>query len=125
MRVRSHRVRASTLLPCATFDDRRSRMTVLSLQSVSLGSTEIAGDAPFVLTVRFAIEAAIAFDIDVSLDIEDASGRQVTHAQLAAAGWDVSWLPRGQYEAHALAANVGLAVGRYVAQIALWHRRAG
>ena len=100
-------------------------MSGLSLQQVSLASTTIAGDAPFVLTVRFAVDGAIAFDVDVSLDIEDASGRQVAHAQLAAAGWDVSWLPRGDYEAHALAAHAGLPAGRFVAQVALWHRRAG
>ena len=100
-------------------------MSDLSLQQVSLASTAIAGDAPFVLTVQFAVDAAIAFDIDVSLDIEDAPGRQLAHAQLAAAGWDVSWLPRGSYEAHALAAHAGLPAGRYIAQIALWHRRAG
>jgi len=100
-------------------------MSVLSLQQVSLASTTIANDAPFVLTVRFAVDGAIAFDVDVSLDIEDAAGRQLAHAQLAAAGWDVSWLPRGDYEAHALAAHAGLPAGRYVAQVALWHRRAG
>jgi SAM-dependent methyltransferase len=100
-------------------------MSVLSLQQVALASTTIAGDAPFVLTAKFVVDGAIAFDIDVSLDIEDASGRQLAHAQLAAAGWDVSWLPRGGYEAHALAAQAGLPAGRYVAQVALWHRRAG
>jgi SAM-dependent methyltransferase len=100
-------------------------MSVLVLHQVSLASATIAGDAPFVLTVKFAVAAAIAFDIDVSLDLEDPSGRQVAHAQLAAAGWDVSWLPRGEYEAHALAAQPGLPAGRYVAQVALWHRRAG
>ena len=100
-------------------------MSVLSLRKVSLASTSIAGDAPFVLTARFAVDGPIVFDVDVSLDIEDATGRQLAHAQLAAAGWDVSWLPRGEYEAHALAANADLPAGRYVAQIALWHRRAG
>lgn len=100
-------------------------MSVLSLHEVSLASATIAGDAPFVLTVPFAVDGAIAFDVDVSLDIEDASGRQLAHAQLAAAGWDVSWLPRGKYQAHALAAHAGLPAGRYVAQVALWHRRAG
>jgi SAM-dependent methyltransferase len=101
-------------------------MTDLSLQGVSLASTSVSGDAPFALTVRFAVEKAVAFDIDISLDVEDAaSGTQVAHAQLAAAGWDVSWLPRGRYEAHALSADAGLAPGRYVAQIALWERRGG
>jgi SAM-dependent methyltransferase len=100
-------------------------MSVLSLHQVSLISAVIAGDTPFVLIVPFAVDGAIAFDVDVSLDIEDASGRQIAHAQLAAAGWDVSWLPRGRYEAHALAADTGLPAGRYVAQVALWHRRAG
>ena len=100
-------------------------MSVVSLQQASLASTTIAGHAPFVLTASLAVDGAIAFDIDVSLDIEDASGGQVAHAQLAAAGWDVSWLPRGRYEAHALAAHTGLPAGRYVAQVALWHRRAG
>jgi SAM-dependent methyltransferase len=101
-------------------------MTGLSLQGVSLASTAVSGDAPFALTIRFAVDAAVAFDVDVSLDVEvQASGARVAHAQLAAAGWDVSWLPRGTYEAHALAADAGLAPGRYVAHIALWERRGG
>jgi len=100
-------------------------MSLLSLHPVSLASTAIAGDAPFVLTVPFSVDEAIAFDIDVSLDIESESGQRIAHAQLATAGWDVSWLPRGNYEAHALAAGAGLPAGRYVAQVALWHRRAG
>jgi hypothetical protein len=71
-------------------------MTGLSLQGVSLASTLFSGDTPFVLTVRFAVDSAIVFDVDVSLDIEAAAtGENVVHAQLAAAGWDVSWLPRG------------------------------
>ena len=100
-------------------------MSTLSLHRASLASTTIAGDAPFVLTVPFSVDEAIAFDVDISLDIETEAGRQIAHAQLAAAGWDVSWLPRGSYEAHALAANAGLPAGRYVAQVALWHRHAG
>jgi hypothetical protein len=101
-------------------------MTDLSLQGVSLASTSVSGDAPFALTVQFSVERAVAFDVDISLDIDDMeSGIRVAHAQLAAAGWDVSWLPRGRYEAHALSADAGLAPGRYVAQIALWERHAG
>lgn len=101
-------------------------MTGLSLQGVSLASTLFSGDTPFVLTVRFAVDSAIVFDVDVSLDIEAAAtGENVVHAQLAAAGWDVSWLPRGSYDVHALAADAGLPPGRYTARLALWHRRAG
>lgn len=100
-------------------------MSVLALHDVSLASTTLAGDAPFVLTVPFSVDAALAFDVDISLDIDDAAGQRIAHAQLAAAGWDVSWLPRGRYEAHALAAGAGLPAGRYVAHVALWDRRAG
>jgi SAM-dependent methyltransferase len=101
-------------------------MSDLSLLRAALTTTIFSGDVPFVLAVRFAVEATVAFDVDVSIDIVDnASAAIVAHAQLAAAGWDVSWLPQGQYEAHALAARTGLPSGHYVAHVALWHRSGG
>ncbi|MET0232442.1 MAG: methyltransferase domain-containing protein [Rhodanobacteraceae bacterium] len=96
----------------------------LSLRHASLAAGLDAADAPFSLTIGFSVDGALAFDVDVSLDIDTASGQRVAHAQLAI-GMDVSWLPRGNYEAHALAAHAGFEPGRYVAQIALWHREAG
>ena len=101
-------------------------MSDLSLLRASLATTTFTGGTPFALTVRFEVGAVSVFDVDASVDIVDAaSGAQLCHAQLAAAGWDVSWLPRGGYELHALAARTGLPVGRYRAEIALWHRSAG
>ncbi|MEP7043347.1 MAG: class I SAM-dependent methyltransferase [Dokdonella sp.] len=101
-------------------------MSDLSLLRASLAASEFSGDVPFVLTVRIEVGAAVAFDVDVSLDIVDAvSDATVAHAQLAAGGWDVSWLPRGAYDVHALAPRAGLPVGRYVAQVALWCRVGG
>ncbi|MDR2013279.1 MAG: class I SAM-dependent methyltransferase [Rhodanobacter sp.] len=88
-------------------------------------ATPLVVDAPFVLAVRFEVTAAIVFDVDISLDIFDAAGAQMHHAQLANAGWDVSWLPRGCFQAHALAAHAGLPAGCYRAEVALWHRRRG
>ncbi len=83
-------------------------------------------DAPVAFVIRFEVDADVSFDVDVSLDIEDASTSALRlHAQLAAAGWDVSWLPRGRYEVHALAPRMPLPAGRYVAHVALWHREAG
>ena len=46
-------------------------MSVVTLHPVALASATIAGDVPFVLTVPFAVDGAIAFDVDVSLDIEE------------------------------------------------------
>ncbi|MEO7064452.1 MAG: class I SAM-dependent methyltransferase [Dokdonella sp.] len=101
-------------------------MPDLSLLHTSLAATSLGADTPLAFTLRFAVEAAIAFDVDISLDIHDAAtDRRVLHAQLASAGWDVSWLPRGHYEANALAARAHLPPGRYLAQIALWHRDGG
>ncbi|TCO43085.1 class I SAM-dependent methyltransferase [Dokdonella fugitiva] len=88
--------------------------------------TAPTADAPIAFTIRFEVDADVAFDVDVSLDIEDAStGSPRLKAQLAAAGWDVSWLPRGHYEVHALAPRMPLPAGRYDAHVALWHRDAG
>jgi SAM-dependent methyltransferase len=83
-----------------------------------------APDAPVALRVRFAIEAELAFDIDVSIDVHQGDTR-VAHAQLGAQGWDVAWLPRGEYLCHALAPRSGLPAGEYALHIALWHRQGG
>ena len=83
-------------------------------------------DAPVALTLRFDVAADVLFDFDVSLDISDAeTGALSMHAQLASSGWNVSWLPRGGYEVHALAPRMTLPRGRHHADIALWHRIAG
>ncbi|NCT67628.1 MAG: class I SAM-dependent methyltransferase [Rhodanobacteraceae bacterium] len=100
-------------------------MSDLSLPHASLASSTLAADTPFALVVRLEVGAAVVFDVDVSLDLFDAAGAQVAHAQLGSAGWDVSWLPRGTYEVHALAARSGLPAGTYRAEVALWQRAAG
>lgn len=101
-------------------------MTDLSLVRVSLSSPTFGADTPFALTVEFAVSVDVVFDVDISIDISDAdSGSKIMSAQLGAAGWDVSWLPRGGYEAHALAARTNLVQGRYIAHVALWHRDGG
>lgn len=96
------------------------------LALIQAALTAPTADAPVAFTIRFEVDADVAFDVDVSLDIEDAStGSPRLKAQLAAAGWDVSWLPRGHYEVHALAPRMPLPAGRYHAHVALWHRDAG
>ena len=101
-------------------------MPDLSLPHASIAATTLEADTPLAFTFRFAVEAAIVFDVDISLDIVyEANDRQVLHTQLASAGWDVSWLPVGHYESNALAPRADLPKGRYVAQIALWHREGG
>jgi SAM-dependent methyltransferase len=100
-------------------------MPDLSLLRSSITQAFLA-DTPFTLALAFEVGASIVFDVDVSLDLfDEGTGEQVMHAQLAAAGWDVSWLPRGSYEVHAFAARSGLPVGLYRAELALWHRDAG
>jgi SAM-dependent methyltransferase len=102
------------------------RMTDLSLVRTFLALDTLRADTPFALTVEIGIDADVVFDVDVSIDITDAdSGVAVARSQLRAAGWDVSWLPRGRYEAHALAVRSGLKKGRYQAHVALWHADAG
>lgn len=101
-------------------------MSDLSLLHATLASSAFAADTPFALVVQVEVGAAVVFDVDVSLDLFEAgSGAQVAHAQLGASGWDVSWLPRGAYEMHALAARSGLPAGQYRAEVALWQRVAG
>ncbi len=99
-------------------------MSALNLSNAHLSVAEAAG--PVALTLRVEVVDDVVFDVDVSLDISAAEGgAPVLHAQLAAAGWDVSWLPRGHYEIHALASRLALAPGRYWFDVALWHRLAG
>ena len=69
-------------------------MPDLSLPHASIAATTLEANTPLAFTFRFAVEAAIVFDVDISLDIVDeVNDRQVLHTQLASAGWDVSWLP--------------------------------
>ncbi|MBX3700102.1 MAG: methyltransferase domain-containing protein [Dokdonella sp.] len=99
-------------------------MSDLSLSDAKL--TASAAAAPVALTLRIDVQADVVFDVDVSLDIVASTGTAPPlHWQLAAAGWDVSWLPRGSYEVHALAARLALPEGRYWVDVALWHRVAG
>ncbi len=101
-------------------------MHSLSILKSTLSSPTPGDRQPFAISVVVSVDADIAFDVDLSIDIvESSGGRCVCHAQLAAGGWDVSWLPRGHYEVHALAARTGLAPGSHVAHIALWHRDGG
>lgn len=96
-------------------------MSHLSLQDIKFDLQE--GDkGPPRISVAFGVEANIAFDVDISLDIHRASGEQLSHSQMRAAGCDAAWLPRGSYVAHALAPRIALPPGSYVAQLALWHR---
>ena len=100
-------------------------MTHLVLSDATLSATTISAGQPCVLTVRFAVESPIAFDIDVSVDIFDANGAQLTHAQMRSDGLNCHWLPRGRYRGRAIAAECDLPPGRYVAHVALWHRDEG
>jgi SAM-dependent methyltransferase len=101
-------------------------MSDIALIQVSLACTTLAGDTPFALVMQLRVAGAVVFDVDVSIDVtEAANAMPLAHAQLAAAGWDVSWLPRGKYEVHALAARPDLPAGRYIAHVALWHRDGG
>jgi SAM-dependent methyltransferase len=81
-----------------------------------------ADEAPLAVTVDFSVDEAIAFDVDISLDIHRATGEQVSHSQMRTGGCDAAWLPRGSYIAHAMAPRVALEPGNYVAQVALWFR---
>jgi len=92
----------------------------LSLAEIRLGA--IDGSGPVSIGVDFQVDADIVFDVDISLDIHRLSGEQLAHSQMRAGGCDAAWLPRGSYVAHALAPRIALEPGRYVANLALWHR---
>ena len=101
-------------------------MAEISLVRASVAADAVRGDAAFLLSVAFDVQGTVAFDVDVSVDIVASRGETVlVHTQLRAGGWDVSWLPRGRYEAHALAPRIDLPPGRYLAQVASWHSVAG
>lgn len=79
---------------------------------------------PLALRVDFAVNAAVACEIDVSIDIHRVSDDALVYRrQLRQDGWDPSWLPRGLYSCHALAPRLDLPPGEYRAHIALWHGR--
>ena len=75
--------------------------------------------APFALRVEFEVATDVLFDVDVSLDLRIADGTVAHHAQLRAAGWDPSWLPRGRYVVHVLSPQAPPVAGTL--EIALWH----
>ncbi len=101
-------------------------MSDISLTKAFVAADPVLGDDPFVVTTTFEVHGAVVFEVDVSIDIVSRDeGAPFLHAQLRAGGWDVSWLPRGKYEVHALAARIDLPPGRYVAHVALWHEDAG
>lgn len=98
---------------------------MISILSATLNPQE-NDETPFALNVEFRVAAAVVFDVDVSLDISRAAdATALVHGQLRAAGWDPSWLPRGTYSCHALAAQTRLSPGDYIARIALWHHDGG
>jgi SAM-dependent methyltransferase len=100
-------------------------MSSLVLTEATLSASAMSSGQPLVLTIRFSVEGAIAFDIDVSVDIFDANGMQLTHSQMRSEGSQTHWLPRGTYRARALTAESDLVPGHYTAHIALWHRDEG
>ncbi len=97
-------------------------MSPLAIREAAIHAAESNSIAPVRFDVIFDVAAAIAFDIDISLDVHLASGEQLSHSQMRAAGCNAAWLPRGSYVAHALAPRMTLAPGSYVAHLALWHR---
>ena len=97
-------------------------MSELTITQSSITPAVLNSATPFGLKIEFLVNKPLAFDVDISLDIFTApQNTLVSHAQLRAASWDVSWLPGGSYTAHALAARPNLPAGDYVAQVALWH----
>ena len=90
------------------------------MSDLVLRSAETTGSgAPFALRVEFEVVADVLFDVDVSLDLRIADGTVAHHAQLRAAGWDPSWLPRGRYVVHVLSPQAPPVAGTL--EIALWH----
>ncbi|HET7845050.1 MAG TPA: class I SAM-dependent methyltransferase [Xanthomonadales bacterium] len=90
-------------------------MSELVLRSADV----VGGGAPFALRIEFEVAADVVFDVDVSLDLRRADGSLAHHAQLRAAGWDPSWLPRGRYACHVLSPSAPPAGGTL--ELGLWH----
>lgn len=97
-------------------------MSPLAIREAATHAVETNPTSPISFDVTFDVEAGIAFDVDISLDVHLTSGEQVSHSQMRTSGCNAAWLPRGSYVAHALAPRMALAPGSYVAHLALWHR---
>jgi SAM-dependent methyltransferase len=95
-------------------------MADLSFTKVACASTADS----LIVDAEISLRTLLAFDVDVSLDLRDASGNLVAHSQLSTGGWDVSWLPQGSYTVRALSAQSDVPAGHYFVELALWSREA-
>lgn len=81
---------------------------------------------PASLEVAFAVEAAIAFEIDVSVELYRRDDGVRHHSRnLRLDGPAPAWLPRGAYRVAWHVPRLALPAGSYVARIGLWERRRG
>jgi len=49
------------------------------------------------LRFSFSLDADILFDLDLQVQLFDATGQEFLSQHIGQAGWDISWLPRGGY----------------------------
>jgi SAM-dependent methyltransferase len=47
----------------------------------------------------FSLDAPILFDLDLQIQLFDPAGAEKLSQHISQAGWDITWLPRGRYEA--------------------------
>jgi SAM-dependent methyltransferase len=98
----------------------------LSLLCADLSSKAVTPRAPLAITLDFAVEEPIVFDVNACVTLVNAEGDTLPGCHyLSGGGWDVSWLPRGTYRLQATEIRSGLPKGRYTANIVLFHHDNG
>ncbi len=86
--------------------------------------TALAGQRKF--RVVFRIECEILFDLDLQCRLFDAqTGDESVSVHIRQAGWDVSWLPRGQYAAEVDLAGVRTPAGAQRVSMMAWKEANG
>lgn len=75
---------------------RKERMNMAS-NGLQLRQLDIHSSAPLQLSIEFRVTAAILFDLDIQVQLMDDDGRETFSHHIRQAGWDLAWLPAGDY----------------------------
>ena len=79
-----------------------------------------------VVTVDFVVRVAVVFDLDVQLQLlASGSGEELYSIHIRQAGWDIAWLPAGEYRVQVRPEFGALMDTRFLLRAALWSNANG